>query len=306
MARDGTGQYNLPTGAVVNATTIDPNDENTTRADIATALTGSLARDGQGAMTGPLNLGGQALLNGGALNGASMNGGPMAGFRNLIINGNPTINQRGYASGAATAAANEYTLDRWRVVVSGQNLAWTDSAGLRTVTFPAGGGEQIVEAASNLGGVHTLSWVGTATATVAAVAVANGAQVTLTGGANVTVRFSSGTASLIQLEPGTQATPFERRPVGAEVALCQRYFWIGQGRAGATTPGPAVLAESWIAFQSLMRAIPTLVSGTASLVNASSGAGDDPRLNGFRFLVQSNAVAGNFAASATVSASAEL
>jgi hypothetical protein len=44
----------------------------------------------------------------------NLNGGPLAGFRNVIINGNPTINQRGYVSGAATSGANQYTLDRWQ------------------------------------------------------------------------------------------------------------------------------------------------------------------------------------------------
>ena len=29
----------------------------------------------------------------------------------------------------------------------------------------------------------------------------------------------------VQLEAGTQATPFEQRPFGAELSLCQRYFW---------------------------------------------------------------------------------
>jgi hypothetical protein len=29
----------------------------------------------------------------------------------------------------------------------------------------------------------------------------------------------------VQLEPGTIATPFEQRPIGTELALCQRYYW---------------------------------------------------------------------------------
>lgn len=159
--------------------------------------------------------------------------GPLAGFRNIITNGNLTINQRGYASGAATSGANEYTLDRWRVVTSGQDISFTTSANVRTVTAPAGGVEQVVEGLNILSGIYTLNWTGTATATLAGSAVDKGGQVFLTGGTNAAVRFSSGTFSLVQLEPGPVATPFEQRPVGIELALCQRYFQLfGAGVTG--------------------------------------------------------------------------
>jgi hypothetical protein len=154
----------------------------------------------------------------------NLNGGPLAGIRNLLINGNPIINQRGYVSGTATSGANEYTLDRWRVVTSGQSITWTDSANVRTVTAPAGGVEQVIEGLNILSGTYTLSWTGTATATVNGSPVTNGGQVTLTGGTNATVRFSGGTFSLAQFEVGTVATPFERRSYGQELALCQRYY----------------------------------------------------------------------------------
>jgi hypothetical protein len=154
----------------------------------------------------------------------NLNGGPLAGFRNLLINGNPTINQRSYVSGAATIGANQYTLDRWRVVTTGQSISFTDSANVRTVTAPAGGCEQVIEGLSILSGTYTLNWTGTATATVDGSAVAKGGNVTLTGGTDATVRFINGTFSLAQLEPGTVATPFEQRSRGIERLLCQRYY----------------------------------------------------------------------------------
>ena len=166
---------------------------------------------------------------------ANLNGGPLAGFRNLIINGNPTINQRVYVSGTATSGANQYTLDRWRVVTSGQNISFTDSANVRTVTAPAGGCEQVVEGLSILSGTYTLNWTGTATATIDGTAVAKGGNVTLTGGTNATVKFSSGTFTQVQLESGPVATPFEQRPIGAELALCQRYYQEHQYQIGGVT-----------------------------------------------------------------------
>ena len=200
---------------------------------------------------------------------ANLNGGPLAGFRNVIINGNPIINQRGYVSGTATGGANQYTLDRWRVVTSGQNITFTDSANVRTVTAPAGGCEQVVEGASILSGTYTLNWTGTATATVGGSAVAKGGSVTLTGGTNVTVKFSSGTFTQVQLEPGAVATPFEQRPIGTELALCQRYFESGEGWLGGYAQNTSSGVFYSMVFKVTKRVVPTLAYGVSSTVNAS-------------------------------------
>ena len=163
------------------------------------------------------------LLTG--LGNVVLNGGPLSGLRNLIINGNFAINQRNYASGSAVPAANTYTLDRWRVVTSGQSATFTTTGNGRTVTAPSGGVEQVIEGASIGGGSYVINWTGTATCTVNGIARATGETFTLTAGNNATVRFSSGTVSVVQLEPGTVATVFEARPIGLELMLCQRYFY---------------------------------------------------------------------------------
>jgi hypothetical protein len=193
-----------------------------------------------------------------------------AGFRNLIINGNPIINQRGYVSGTNTTGNNEYTLDRWRVFVSGENLTFTDSNGIRTVTAPANGVTQVVEGASILGGTYTLSWNGTATAVVNGAPVANGANVVLPGGVDAIVRLSNGTFSLVQLETGTHKTPFEPRPLGVELALCQRYYQVGTIANYGYAPGANFSVGNSYEFPVTMRAAPTITLSGGSETNISA------------------------------------
>jgi hypothetical protein len=64
MSRNGSGTYSLPAGnPVVTNTTISSTWANTTLADIATALTGSLAADGQTTATGNLQMGNNKIVN---------------------------------------------------------------------------------------------------------------------------------------------------------------------------------------------------------------------------------------------------
>lgn len=178
--------------------------------------------------------------------------------KNLLINGNFLVNQRSYVSGTATAGANQYTLDRWRVVASGQSLAFVALGNGREITAPAGGVEQVIEGFNIAGGNYVLNWSGTATASVGGTARTKGEVFTLPAGANVTIRFTGGTVSVAQLEPGAVVTIFEARHYGVELALCQRYYFIET----MYVPDAASLPTNWF-FKVAMRTTPTITGGNA-------------------------------------------
>ncbi len=149
----------------------------------------------------------------GDINGAGL------GVPNLVINPEFTINQRGAASRTATSSA--YNFDRW--YYDGTNLL------------------QGIESLNLRPGTYVISWVGSSTCayslnTAASsaqgaqsyTAVTNGSTITIgtVGSNNLWLRFTGDLANLnkIKLVLGSVATPFEHRPYGAELALCQRYY----------------------------------------------------------------------------------
>ena len=203
--------------------------------------------------------------------------------RNRIINAQGRINQRVYVSGTATVAANQYTLDRWRVVTSGQNLTWTGNAARNVMTAPAGGVEQVIEGLNIEGGTYTINWTGTAACTVAGVARAKGEVFTLTAATDTTVRFTSGTFTDVQLEPGSIPTAFERAYHGDELARCQRYYqqWdygasLGSAGASAFIATKYSLTDAIVATTQLicqMRAAPTITCSLAAARFVGAGVG---------------------------------
>ena len=81
----------------------------------------------------------------------------------------------------------------------------------------------------------------------------------------------------VQLEVGSVATPFERRPYGMELALCQRYFVVfgGTGYAGVSWATPQVSGSqgsgAYVQFPMFMRAAPSLtVTGSGFYASDNS------------------------------------
>jgi hypothetical protein len=70
----------------------------------------------------------------------------------------------------------------------------------------------------------------------------------------------------VQLEAGSTATPFERRPFGTELMLCQRYYYKLFEEYGAGFCTAATTARFIVHFPAVMRVAPTALetSGTAA------------------------------------------
>ena len=202
----------------------------------------------------------------GAITPAKFSSGGNLGWRNLIINGRGFINQRAYVSATATTGSNEYTLDRWRVVTSGQNLSFSISGITATMTAPAGGVEQVIEGNSIQGGTHVISFTGTATCTVDGASKVSGGTFTLTAGTNCTVKFSSGTFTNVQVEFGSVASSYENKPYGIELGLCQRYY----GRCTTQVTNFSTSPSKGVFYKTSMRAVPTISGGGAGFTTTNS------------------------------------
>jgi hypothetical protein len=74
----------------------------------------------------------------------------------------------------------------------------------------------------------------------------------------------------VQLEPGTVATPFERRSYGQELSLCQRYYWKTTNRALNTALDNTKVGAA-VNWPTTMRAAPTIGNGSFAAGAGSAG-----------------------------------
>ena len=157
MSRNGSGTYSLPTGnPVVTNTTISSTWANTTLNDIANALSGSVAADGQTTVTGNLQMGNNKIVN--LSNGTSATDaatyGQLSGLNGRIVQTVQSVS----TSTATTSANASY-------VTTGHSATITPTSStskiLVTITFTfnnsAGydSGFTIYRASTNIAGTNT-------------------------------------------------------------------------------------------------------------------------------------------------------
>ena len=101
----------------------------------------------------------------------------------------------------------------------------------------------------------------------------------------------------VQLEPGTVATPFEFRPYGTELALCQRYYWKSQSAPNSNIQptsyngsGTNTIGLGAINFKTTMRISPDVtITGTWTTINCGQPAITGKSADGFHIYVISSA-----------------
>jgi hypothetical protein len=90
----------------------------------------------------------------------------------------------------------------------------------------------------------------------------------------------------VQLEVGSVATPFERRPYGAELALCQRYFetsYLPGNAVGSTTSNQQFSVGWWAQATGLYQnhrtnyAVSKRANPTVVLYNPTTGTASEIR-----------------------------
>jgi hypothetical protein len=209
----------------------------------------------------------------------AFDGGALSGFRNVIINGNFSINQRVYASGSAVGAGL-YGHDRWKMAASGDTYTFSTTANVTTVTIPSGKVlRQVIEGVNLRSGTYVLSWTGTAQGKIGAGNYGpSGVSGSVTGGSDLTIEFGPGTVSQVQLEQGAVPTPFEQHPIGIELALC-RYYYINAGTNHSGCVEGTTNYSISIYFDSPMRAMPTISTRSGYYFNTRYAGTDVNILN---------------------------
>ena len=152
-------------------------------------------------------------------------------FRNKIINGNlksaRVINQRG-ASSIAPLGATGYTYDRWYYDGSTYLYQGIEDLNVNNGTYVISwvGSDIIAQYLLSTDTTANNGWDGAGTFQT----VINGGTFTVNEspehGKHLWIRFSGTLSNLdkVMVEEGTVPTPFEHRPYGTELALCQRYY----------------------------------------------------------------------------------
>lgn len=139
----------------------------------------------------------------------------------------------------------------------------------------------------------TRTQIGTGTFTVTGTLARYSAQISVPAAATTGIEIelsvgaqTSGTWAIgrLKLEPGAFATAYDYTPIGVELALCQRYYEIGNAGAVSYAASASAIQRGEVTFRATKRATPTLnISYVAGTASAPSVTDTYVNLNGFLY-----------------------
>ena len=155
----------------------------------------------------------------------------------------------------------------------------------KTITIP---GDTTGTWVTDATGGPIISWsIGAGTTYSGTAGAWVGSNLVSTTGATSVVGTNTATFYItgVQFEVGSVATPFEQRPYGMELSLCQRYAFNVVGCFAGYTNGTTAV-DTAIQFPVTMRAAPTaLASGVNAVATAIPASGATPAQTGLNFTI---------------------
>lgn len=176
---------------------------------------------------------------------------------NIIINGTFSINQRNVPA-SVTLSAGQFGYDRWKAGSAGCSYTTSTVGNINYLNITAGSILQLIGLANQQNGIHTLSWSGTALGRIdSGTYVASPIVFNCNANSNLSIEFSTGTVSMVQVQKGSQVMPYKHRPYMHELLDCQRFYQTGINEfCGAITSGSSYYVRTQL--KTPMRAVPTI------------------------------------------------
>lgn len=275
MPRSGAGVYSLPAppSPFVNGQTASATDVMTVLNDIATALTGSLAADGQTPLTGTLNANSNSITAVNAINAASLvtTAGLIVGDGITITKGGATVSAGGVTvTGNSTvtgtmAISDAVTVSKGGVTVTGNSTITGTLGGLTGLTVASGG--------ATVTGNSTIT--GTLSGLTGLTVASGGAGVT--GNSTVTGTLTvSGVTTAANGTTGTQVVNYSQFPAtlssagSASLPSGLQLRW-GNGSVGGAGTTAVTFSSSFSTGCLQVLVSPTYGGGTPGSVTVASG-----------------------------------
>ena len=241
-------------------------------------------------------------LYAGAQNSWQQTAGAISGYSNLSnlfqlngVAGNTGVGvyQRIESANSRDLAGKNAILSYWLYQSTGASMSVFNAATYATATDNFGSQTTISNSSTTV--VPNATWTKIVSTFAIPAAAITGLQLFLLNNQPALVAGQFLQIADVQFEEGSVATTFECRPYTIELALCQRYYEVGNLQIQTYSNNAANALSQWQQFSTTKRSAPTITYSSTGYSFANSLTSANLNTNGFSAAYNS-AVGGNVAA----------